>query len=277
MESRIPSIYLVVALPAEAKPLIAHYGLKAHTPAGPFPVFRREAMVLVISGVGKINAAAGCAYLHALSGGRADAAWLNVGVAGHAQLPLGEIVLAHRIRDAGSARNWYPPQVLEPPCPTQAVLSVDRPEATYPGTWVYDMEAAGFYATACRFASGERVQCCKIISDNRAHATQQVTAKGVAQLIRARLDVVDTLVSQLDALTAEMAALEAAPAELERFLARWHFSVYEQRRLVGLLRRWRARTGGQGAWCVELERLRGGKDVLRFLEQRLDALPVRWV
>ena len=45
-------MFLVVALQAEAQPLITHFGLRCEPPTGMFRIYRSDAMALVISGVG---------------------------------------------------------------------------------------------------------------------------------------------------------------------------------------------------------------------------------
>ena len=45
-------MFLVVALQAEAQPLITHFGLRCEPPMGMFRVYRSDSMALVISGVG---------------------------------------------------------------------------------------------------------------------------------------------------------------------------------------------------------------------------------
>ena len=64
----------VVALPCEARPIISHFGLQAlDSPAG-FRLYNRERMRLIVSGAGKIPAAAATAYAGATLG-PGPAAW----------------------------------------------------------------------------------------------------------------------------------------------------------------------------------------------------------
>ena len=81
----------VVALRAEARPLIDRYRLE---PAddGAFRCFHGSGRSLVISGVGKVAAAAATACLHE----KPLDVWVNVGIAGHRDRAPGELVRAHR-------------------------------------------------------------------------------------------------------------------------------------------------------------------------------------
>ncbi len=82
-------INLVVALPAEARPLIEFFRLKEKTTIGTFRMYRQEDMSLVISGPGKIAAAAATALLAGSNTTGKQAAWLNIGIAGHATYAIG--------------------------------------------------------------------------------------------------------------------------------------------------------------------------------------------
>ena len=181
-------IRLVVALPAEARPLIRRFGL-TRVEGGEFPVWRKEEISLVVSGVGRSAAASATTYL-AGAQRPAEAAWLNVGIGGHRCLALGEAVLAHKVADGVGGRAWYPPLLFEPPCATATVTTVDRPETGYPEETVYEMEAAGFCWAAARFASAELIQVVKVISDNAAAPPDRLTAGRVEELIERRIEII---------------------------------------------------------------------------------------
>ena len=104
-------INLVVALPAEARPLIKHYSLNRQQAHDAFPLYRNERMALVVCGPGKIAAATATTWLAELIPGKQRAAWLNIGVAGHATHDIGTGLLVNRISDHASNKSWYPPQV----------------------------------------------------------------------------------------------------------------------------------------------------------------------
>ena len=100
---------LVIALSCEARPLVERFRLEARETAGDYRVFtgRRsdgEDISLIVSGVGKAAAAGAVGYLMGKLGtgnttsGRGDLvtpAWLSVGMAGHGEREVGEVVLAH--------------------------------------------------------------------------------------------------------------------------------------------------------------------------------------
>ncbi|MCP5112760.1 MAG: hypothetical protein GY953_18190, partial [bacterium] len=142
-------IQFVVALDCEAKPLASRYQLRRLDSA--FSIYQGDGIALVVSGVGKVAAAAATAYLYGRTGEPDGAVWFNVGIAGHRDRPVGDGVLASEIKDRGSNEVWRL-RPIATPLATASVLTVDQAEERFDTDDVYDMEAAGFYATAIRFA-----------------------------------------------------------------------------------------------------------------------------
>ncbi len=191
-------IQFVVALDCEAKPLASRYQLRRLDSA--FSIYQGDGIALVVSGVGKVAAAAATAYLYRRTGEPDGAVWLNVGIAGHRDRPGGDGVLASEIKDRGSNEVWRL-RPIATPLATASVLTVDQAEERFDTDDVYEMEAAGFYATAIRFAPPEKVQCYKVISDNRCSSALRITAKDVEHLIEERIHEIDAAVEKTSKLT----------------------------------------------------------------------------
>lgn len=266
-------IHLVVALPAEARPLIAHYGLRRRAANTLFPIYEGADVRLVVSGPGKLAGAAAVGYLcasGACDNGRA--VWVNVGVAGHRHHPLGAGFLVHSIEEQETGRRWYPPRVIPGGYASESLITVSTPETGYLEGGLYDMEGAGFYATATRSATGELVQCYKVVSDNALAPAQRVHARQVEALIAEQVSAVASLVAALDGLQREGHELESVSAALEGFLAHWRFSASERHRLAGLLRRHAALMPDRPLEAGNFRFCRGGPQVLQALEERLSRL-----
>ncbi len=187
---RSPLFHFVVALPAEAKPLITHFGLEWQPPDDDFPIYRKGDITLIRSGVGK--AAARQATRALLRFQQAEAVWINLGIAGHASRPIGDMILAQRILDEASQQRWEPAPVPDPPCGLEPLTTVDRPEFDYRRPGAFDMEAAGFLS-----ALDGGGHCLKIISDNRHHPGYGIKAKQVSQLVQAQLGHIEQLMQRL--------------------------------------------------------------------------------
>lgn len=200
-------VHLIAALPAEAKPVVSRFNLARVQTERAFPVYRNQRISLVVSGVGKANAAAASAFLYALNGFPDGAIWINLGIAGHKDLPLGKAVLAHRITDTASGRHWRPSIAIYAPCDTVTLETLDKPNFDYSRDCAFDMEASGFYATAIRFSSPDRVQCLKVISDNQDSPGPGIDAATVRCLIGGNLTMLETLIEGLSTLASQVGTM----------------------------------------------------------------------
>lgn len=191
-------INLVVALPAEAKPIIQHFNLERAKNPEPFQVYQREEISLIISGPGKMAASFATAYLYVFTGKKPNQAWLNIGIAGHSRYSIGEGVLAHQIIDRETARTWNVPLVSQSLCSSESVCTVEHPEELYADSHLYDMEASGFYESARRFSIAEFIQAYKIVSDNPNSPCKKITVSMVEKLVRAKVDTIESIVHEMN-------------------------------------------------------------------------------
>ena len=198
-------IHFICALKCEASPIIDYYKLKHFQKADLFTIYSNDdrGISVTITGIGKLAAAAATSYSYTMLECGPGDVWLNLGVAGHRSHAIGDIYLANRIEDAGSARVWYPQVVINTEIPTASLLTLDHPCTDYNDS-MFDMEAAGFIATACRFAKAEFIQSIKIISDNQEITARKIAAKTVRDLIEATKEKIVTLASQLNVLSYEL-------------------------------------------------------------------------
>lgn len=191
-------INFVVALPGEAKAVRHYFGLQRRQHITDYPVFGHENISLVISGVGKAAAADATEFLHHRNASAAPAIWINVGIAGHAHLPLGEAILAAKITDASSGRSWRPGPLQHPPVRTASVVTLDAPTDDYLSHGACDMEAAGFYSIANRCTRKPLAQCFKIISDNRENPARGISNKTIRHSIAAHCRSLSLLIERLE-------------------------------------------------------------------------------
>jgi nucleoside phosphorylase len=198
-------IHFICALKCEASPIIDYYKLKHFQKADLFKIYRNDnhGVSVTITGIGKLAAAAATSYSYSILGCGQGDVWLNLGVAGHRSHTIGDIYLANRIEDAGSARVWYPQVLIDTEIPTASLLTLDQPCTDYNDS-MFDMEAAGFIVTACRFNNAEFIQSIKIISDNQEIPAREIAAKTVRELIEATKEKIVVLASQLNILSCEL-------------------------------------------------------------------------
>ena len=198
---------MVMALPMEAKSIIRHFDLDLLS-TSPFKVYTnsKRRIWLIISGVGKVSAGAATAHLASISAADGATTWLNLGVAGHKSLPIGSIVAAHKIIDAGSGLSWSLDHNLDNQIITKSILTLDKESHDYTEDEACEMEAAGFYQTAIRFSSRDLIHCIKIISDNERNA--EINYREVGELIQQNISAIESIVKHLLKLSAGRSELE---------------------------------------------------------------------
>jgi nucleoside phosphorylase len=189
-----PQICLVIALPAEARPVRHHFHLQRDQKPSPFPLYRNSDIALVLSGPGKAAAREATAWLHERLKPDNCALWFNLGIAGHPERRVGQVVVASTVEDRSSGECWNTRLPAELPTEQERLITLDTPDLEYSQTAVVDMEAAGFYGAALEFADPEQIGCIKIISDNREQPADQINGKWVSELIGDRLDLINEIV-----------------------------------------------------------------------------------
>jgi adenosylhomocysteine nucleosidase len=266
----------VVALQAEARPIVDRFRMEGVFESHPFRVYRGDGAWLIVSGLGKAAAAAATAYLHLLSGGVPGRVWLNVGIGGHGRHLVGDSFLAHKVTDQASGLSWYPQLVIDALRPTASMLTVEKVEEEYSPPWIYETQAAGFFPTASRFSTVELVHCFKVISDNPdATLSRRMSSSFIQSLIEQNLRPLQELARGLAGLARELETLASDPPGYSGLLSRWQLTVVEQRRLRRLLQRLAVLAPGELYGGAELGAAREAREVLQILEARLSEIPIR--
>lgn len=257
-------IYLYLALPCEAKPIVDHFRLKKNINIHAFAVYSNDNIILTVTGIGKTAMAAGLAYTQALLSPNSNPIMLNIGIAGHKNHSVGSVFVIDKITDADTERRFYPPLVYKPPCLSHSLVTVSKPRARYPHESLCDMEASAFYESATRFSTSELIQCLKIVSDNDASPAQNIQPKLVSELITERLSTIEKVLLELTALQKSIAEQEIP--EFDSVLQHYRFSFAEQAQLKKLLSRHRL-INNQDSFDFAAKT---GKEYLDALKQHLD-------
>jgi nucleoside phosphorylase len=154
-------------------------------------------MALVVSGPGKKAALQAADWMQSILNPQSDATWINLGIAGHATRPLGQVVYADLVEDGETGDRW---QTTPPPgfsCERDRVTTLSTPDTEYNRDGMVDMEAAGFFRAARRYVPPEHIHCLKVVSDNRASGTREINGKMVSRLIGEQLDTLDLLLESV--------------------------------------------------------------------------------
>ncbi len=264
----------VVALPAEAKPLIQRYHLKRQQDISAFEAYRHDEVFLIICGVGKINAAAATAFLGSIIPSGKNHLWINYGIAGHETYPLGKLLIGEKITDASTQQSWYPPLINLKNITGSQITTFELPQNNYPKNSLIEMEASGFIQTARRFSSSELVHCIKVVSDNKQQSTTQINAEKVKKVCSESLDSLEIMIAHIRGLANQLDSLEIPQALLTPYQSRWHFSVTQTHQLEKLLQRWRALDDQSECWIGAFEEQKSSKALMQILRKHLNTLPV---
>lgn len=263
-------IHIFCALPCEAQPLIQHFKLPDLKEFDLFRIYQSKdkEISLTITGIGKLNMAAAVSYQHACLNTAASDIWLNIGVAGHANIPLGEVRLVNKITDNHDNTTWYPQIIFNSPCKCTHLITLDKPSTDYQDS-LYDMESSAFYQIAIRLGSAELIHCLKIISDNTEQDTATVNADKVKKMISAQVQIIEKLIDRLKPLSTEIYSITAEPEHYQHLIEKLHFTQSESLQLSRLLRQWSLRLPDEDVMQLIADN-KSGKAVLKTLRDTIN-------
>ena len=185
-------INIVVAMEREAKPLINYWNLKKNTEK----IFsdKKKRINLIVSGIGKKKAEKATMYLAKKTSN--NAFFLNIGIAGHKNYKLGEIILISKITDNKNKYSWYPSLLWKTKIKKAPLLTVGFPKIRYTTNCLYDMEASGFFKGARNFVGPEKAQCIKVVSDNKDSSILNISSKNIENWIYSKTSVINKFVNE---------------------------------------------------------------------------------
>lgn len=263
-------IHIFSALPCEAQPLIQHFKLSDLKEFNLFRIYQSKdkTISLTISGVGKLNMAAAVSYQHACLNTSTSDIWLNIGVAGHAAIPLGEVRLVNKITDEHDNATWYPQIIFNSPCKSTNLITLDNPSTDYQDA-LFDMEASAFYQMAIRLGTVEMIHCLKIVSDNTEQNTDTVNADSVKKMITEQVQTIEKLINCLNPLSAEIDSITSEHEYYQCFIEKWHFTKSESIQLSRLMRQWSLRLPNEDIMQSVADD-KSGKTVLKTLRESIN-------
>jgi len=232
-------IYVITALDAEARPLCEHYRLKRDTSL-PYTLYRNEEMVLVVSGIGRMNALMAVSALLGWRIPKEEDILINIGICGAPlEYRIGEALLIHQILDGD--RRYYPDILYTHLFRETSIRCVDAPQSVL-SDYPVDMESSPIFQAASRFFKLHQIAFLKIVSD---HCTpESVTKEGVMEILRSHVDTVDTLISRLRAIQKEPSLFSADERDIIEVF-KTHFTKSQGSALEDALIYFRLRNKGK--------------------------------
>ena len=146
---------IISAFYKEVAPIIKYYNLKKEN--SPFEIFKSDEIIVIISGIGKLNSAIVTTYL--LSNYEIDFC-INFGIAGSSKFKVGEIFMINKIN-----KKLYPDILYSHPFKETFIECFDKIKTDGEFNLV-DMESEGFFKAATKFMPLENIFIIKIVSDN---------------------------------------------------------------------------------------------------------------
>ncbi len=257
---------LSVALMAEAKPLIHHFHLREEPNIKGYRIWKNHEMLLILTGSGKLFSAAASSYL--LGRYPEISLFVNMGIAGHASLAVGSLILASKIIDSQENKSFYPTMIIDPPCRTMTVTTLPKPSKEYREETCFDMEASGFFLASSKFLPSECIHCLKIISDNATSSHFLVHEKIVSDMILAQSGLIETILKQMQGATERRQPIRTESLYLEQ----WHFTCSQKEKLADILYRIEAlkpkETNEGFSHC------KNAQEFLSLLEEKAKKLPI---
>jgi len=180
---------IIMAMPIEAEPFIQGLGMES-VESGPFPIYRYEDILLMISGIGRVRASAAAACLISRYN---PEIMINMGTAGSniESIEAGKIFSVNTVYD-GDLALYRGPEYFEyvletfTGIDTAALLTSDRPSITAEERGraaekaeLSDMEGASF-AHVCGLFSKE-AYIFKIVSDGPGSETFKSIREGIVK------------------------------------------------------------------------------------------------
>jgi len=270
------SIRWVVALKEEAKTIIDHYKLSIIDGKSFFPVFKNfdETHWLVLSGIGRHNAAAATAYLYSISKSSKSAAWINLGIAGCGKGNYGDLCLVDKISNS-SRKNRYPTIMPRSVLSKMHLFTSDTPINNYSFHELIDMEGSAFYDIASKFTSNELICLMKVISDGPKNDIKDLNKDRIIDLIKSNIINIKKVISYYENLSHFDFLRNKKPYLYTQIISRWHFSVTQKYQLENLLRRIKSFLPDNNVLEI-IKNCKKGASVLDILDFKIKQSEVDW-
>ena len=233
------SIRWVIALKEEAQVILDYYKLKPINEKTIYPIYKNEEEThwLIISGMGRSNAAASTAYLYSYSKASKQTSWINIGVAGSGKGDYGDLYLVDKISTYQRKKSTYPSTMPKTNLPKMHLFTSDIPISDYSTHELIDMEGSAFFDIASKLTSKEFICLMKVISDGPENDIKEITKSKISNLIKENLLKIIDVISYYERLSEEEFQIIDKPKLFNEIKSKWHFSATQSYRLETLLRR----------------------------------------
>ena len=237
----VPAICWVVALRSEAQPLIKLFGMRLVSNQMLFPIFKNEELghCLVLSGVGQVNVAAATTFLAGVMGAARWTAWINVGIAGYFEEPVGQFFQVNKVVQSSTGRKLFPGFRFAKMVSFRELSTLDVASRNYRAGILFDMEGFAFADIASRLCCNELTFLFKIVSDTPQSCLGDFDENFVSGLIEKNLQNLSAISGEvLKLVSVERERLDL-PFELKEVLSFHQFSATAEKQVIEKYRIWK--------------------------------------
>jgi nucleoside phosphorylase len=183
----------ITALPSEAQPLIKYFKLILLND-NVFKIYKKDNILLIVSGIGKEFALMATAYLFAKY---KIITLINIGIAGaDKRYTIGDMLLINKIYDVEKKRFYFPQMRYKSVLKEASLHTFCTPVDNAEQTDCVDMEASAIFFAASKFLKTSNIVILKVVSD---HFSTNIPLKTeVHRLIENHLSFVKELVEDQD-------------------------------------------------------------------------------
>ncbi|MED5225942.1 MAG: hypothetical protein VX962_02900, partial [Pseudomonadota bacterium] len=206
-----------------------------------FPIYKNDVLghLMIISGIGQNNAAGATSYICGRYDVPAWAAWINIGIAGYAEGPLGKLFQVGKVTNELETRVAYPGFRLPKLVPLTTLETREQPCDEYKADTLYDMEGLAFTETASRFSCNELTFLFKVVSDSNAKQLRRINPLYVEKLLAQNINTILLLVDAVKELVEDEKKRLKISQDVEVVLNKFHFTVSRKAQLIQKYRRWK--------------------------------------
>ena len=254
---------LVVATIPEAKPIIKFFNLKQNKLRSEFKIFEnyQKTISLIISGIGKINAASAVTYLALKSKKIKNNIWLNIGIAGGKE-QIGKLFMINKSIDYSSKKCWYPSFCFKTEITSKTCMTYDIPVFKYKNC-LNDMELSGFFSASLRFSYNELIHSIKIISDNEIENKTTSDYGFISVLIKPHLKKIEDIIIKLLIARSFVYLDDTIRNEANKYFERNKLKKKDEEEILYLLYKWNIHKKKN----IDIKYF-SGKDILNVLRMK---------
>ncbi|URZ07980.1 nucleoside phosphorylase-I family protein [Clostridium felsineum] len=189
-------VYFLCSFYKEAEEIILYYNLKKEFSYSSFQIFCNEYIKLIISGIGKINAACAIGYIGRETVKNSEDIIINIGICGGRSRNIGEGILVNKIIDVDTKREFYPDIILKHEFEEGTLQTFTTPVVDGNVKDICDMEGSAFFECASKFFENHQIAIIKVVSDKADGS--KVELKCLGELIKKNMSKVNSYIKNYE-------------------------------------------------------------------------------